>query len=220
MLLTGTHGDVIWPDAKGAKKIGIDSVIRRGDPGGHGMGELRLNFGFVQLPLPFMGARRKAEIIAITESEEMHPWRINTAYDRPIPRRIAEEASIPRHAFGQSKFASVVIFPQPSIPYGTKLRNEFFAYLATEGLLSRSRARLWPAVRWFNSILKVRNERRSHPLYSIEKLIATLSGRPTFRFYRLWSHLSGALLCFCVNRQATQYAQALRQRQPTLATKD
>ena len=97
------------------------------------MGELRLNLGFIQLPLPFMGARRKAEVIAITESEEMRPWRINTAYDRPIPRRIAEEAGIPRHAFGQSKYASVVIFPQPSVPYGKALRNEFFSYLELKG---------------------------------------------------------------------------------------
>ena len=220
LLLTGTHGDVIWPDSQGAKKLGIDSLIRRGDPGGHGMSELRLNLGFIQLPLPFMGARRKADVIAITESAEMQPWRINTAYDRPIPRRIAEEAGIPRHAFGQAKHASVVIFPQPSIPYGKALRSEFFAYLAAQGLLSPSRAWLWPAVRWFNSILKVRNERRSHPLYYIEGMIATLSGRPTFRFPRLWSHLSGTLLCFCVNRQARQYAQVLEQRHLTMSTKD
>lgn len=220
LLLTGTHGDVVWPDAQGAKKLGIDSVIRRGDPGGHGMGELRLNLGFIQLPLPFMGTRRKAEIIAITESEEMRPWRINTAYDRPIPRRIAEEAGIPRHAFGQSKYASVVIFPQPSIPYGKTLRSEFFAYLATQGLLSPSGAWLWPAVRWFNSILKVRNERRFHVIYSIEGVIAKLSRHPTFRFPRLWSHLSGTLLCFCVNRQARQYAQALEQRHLAMSTKD
>lgn len=216
LFLTGTHGDVIWPDAQGAKKIGIDSVIRRGDPGGHGMGELRLNLGFIQLPLPFMGARRKAEIIAITESEEMRPWRLNTMYDRPIPRRIAEEAGIPRHAFGQSKYASVVIFPQPSIPYGNPLRNEFFAYLATQGLLAPSHAWLWPVVRWFNSILKVRKERSFHIVYVIERLIGKLRGlirgRPTFQFARLWSHLNGTLLCFCVNRQARQYSHTLEKR--------
>ena len=170
-----------------------------------------------------MGARRKAEIIAITESDEMQPWRIHTAYDRPIPRRIAEEAGIPRQAFGQAKYASVVIFPQPSIPYGKTLRSEFFAYLDTQGLLSRSRTWLWPAVRWFNSILKVRNERRFHLVYVIEDLIAKLRGllrgRPNFQFARVWSHLSGTLLCFCVNRQATQYAQALGQRRLTSPTK-
>jgi hypothetical protein len=224
LLLTGTHGDIVWPDAAGAKKIGIDSVIRRGDPGGHGMGELRLNRGFIQLPFPFMGARRKAEIIAITESEEMRPWRINTGYDRPIPRRIAEEAGIPRHIFGQSKQASVVIFPQPSIPYGKALREEFFTYLAAQGLLSPSRTWLWPVVRWFNSILKLRKERSFHVVYVIEDLLAKLRGqlrgRPTFEFARLWSHLNGSLLCFCVNRQARQYAQIMEKRHLTMLTKD
>ena len=81
----------------------LDSAIRRGDLGGHGMGELRLALGFVQLPLPFMGARQKADIVRITESSEMDPWRLGNAYDRPIPRRIAEEAGVPRHLFGQSK---------------------------------------------------------------------------------------------------------------------
>ena len=68
------------------------------------MAELRLVVGFVHLPLPFMGARRKADIVKITESSEMDPWRLETDYDRPIARRIAEEAGVPRHLFGRSRW--------------------------------------------------------------------------------------------------------------------
>ena len=36
----------------------------------------------------------------------MRPWSIGGAYDRPIPRRIAEEAGVPRDLFGQNKMAT------------------------------------------------------------------------------------------------------------------
>ena len=33
----------------------------------------------------------------------MKPWSVAKSYDRPIARRIAEEAGVPRHLFGQVK---------------------------------------------------------------------------------------------------------------------
>jgi len=36
-------------------------------------------------------------------------WRYRGTYDRPIPRRIAEEAGIPRNAFGQKKLAAATL---------------------------------------------------------------------------------------------------------------
>ena len=33
----------------------------------------------------------------------MRPWSVGGGYDRPIPRRIAEEAGVPRQHFGQRK---------------------------------------------------------------------------------------------------------------------
>lgn len=40
----------------------------------------------------------------------MAPWKVgNIGYDRPIPRRIAEEKGVDRHLFGQSKKASTVL---------------------------------------------------------------------------------------------------------------
>jgi hypothetical protein len=168
------------------------------------MSELRLVAGFIQLPLPFIGARNKPDIVRITESSEMDPWRLGNAYDRPIPRRIAEEAGVPRHLFGQSKLASVVIFPRPSIPYGTALRREFYDYLAQEKLMARSTVLLWPVVRWVNSILMLKLVRRVPIVYYTERAISKLTRRP-FRFRFMWSKLDGSLFCFCVNRTAERY---------------
>jgi len=208
LLLTGINGDVVWSRENVAMRTFLDSAIRRGDLGGHGMSELRLVVGFVQLPLTFMGARQKPDIVRITESSDMDPWRLGNAYDRPIPRRIAEEAGVPRHLFGQSKMASVVLFSRPSIPYGKALRLEFFDYLADEKIMARSKAVLWPVVRWVNSILNLRTQKRFAAVYYAERVISKLIGR-YFRFKPLWSKLDGALFCFCVNRTAETYFEHL-----------
>jgi hypothetical protein len=33
----------------------------------------------------------------------MNPWSLGAGYDKPIARRLAEEAGVPRHLFGQAK---------------------------------------------------------------------------------------------------------------------
>jgi hypothetical protein len=98
MLVTGFHGDSVWGLDKQA-----GTTIERGDLSGGSLGELRLRLPFVHLPLPFVGAREWPEIRRIGRSEEMQSYRIGGKYDRPIPRRILEEAGVPRGLFGQEK---------------------------------------------------------------------------------------------------------------------
>jgi hypothetical protein len=172
------------------------------------MAELRLVIGFIHLPLPYIGARRKEDIVKITESPDMDPWRLGNTYDRPIPRRIAEEAGISRHAFGHFKMGSVVIFSMPAVPYGKALRKEFFDYLADEKIMTGSKAFLWPLVRWVNTMLMLKSERRFPVVHYSERAISKLTKRD-FHFKRVWSVLDGMLFCFCVNRTAAAYAQHL-----------
>jgi hypothetical protein len=208
LLLTGVLGEIWYTTKSLGERQFVDSCMRKYDLGGHGMGEFRLVVGFIHVPLPYIGARRKKDILNITESIEMAPWRLGNAYDRPIARRIAEEAGIPRHAFGQSKMGSVVIFSRPSIPYGKALRLEFFDYLANEKIMARPTALLWAVVRWVNSILMLKSERRFAVVYYVERVISKLIRRP-FKFSLLWSHLDGALFCFCVNKTAATYSKHL-----------
>jgi len=56
---------------------------------------------------------------------EMAPWRLGSDYDRPIPRRILEEAGIPRQLFGTRKKAVVETY---NFPKNRALRPQFFAY--------------------------------------------------------------------------------------------
>jgi len=104
ILTTGFHGDKIWDPRN--RKVG-DQVVR-GDNSGSSLGEYRLRVGFVHMPIPFIGCRRHADIQAISQSPEMDPWRIGGSYDRPIARRIVEEAGVPRSGFARHKLATAV----------------------------------------------------------------------------------------------------------------
>jgi hypothetical protein len=216
ILLTGTLGEIWYTKACLGKRAFLDSEMRRWDLGGHGMAELRLVVGFIHLPLPYIGARHKADIVKITESSDMAPWRLGNGYDRPIPRRIAEEAGISRLAFGQSKMGSVVLFSRPSIPYGRALRAEFFDYLVNEKIMARYETLLWPIVRWVNTMLMLKSERRFAVVHYIERVISRLT-RKEFHFKLMWSKLDGALFSYCVNRTASEYSRILlREKQPVM----
>lgn len=102
MLLTGFLGDTVW---------GMPSDRRRLDeyamtyPAGASLAEFRLRVDFLHLPLPQLQHALLGRVQAISRRPEMLPWTLGTAYDRPIPRRIAEEAGVPRESFGQEKKA-------------------------------------------------------------------------------------------------------------------
>ena len=76
-----------------------DPFVRR-DPSSLGFCEFRLLKGVFQCPMPFWGVRHSQEIRAVTATEAMKPWYTNRDHDKPIARRIVEEAGVPRRAFG------------------------------------------------------------------------------------------------------------------------
>ena len=104
-LLTGFHGDDIW-----APSMSAFPDLVRDSADGSSLGEFRLRVGYLHVPVPMLGFRRAVWLRGLSLSEEMRPWRLNRGYyDRPIPRRIAEEAGVPRELFGQVKHAAAMI---------------------------------------------------------------------------------------------------------------
>ncbi len=89
-----------FPDERGLPLLQMP--IRR-ILGGSALGEFRLKTGFIHFPLSYSGRIHAPVLQALSVSESMRPWSIGGAYDRPIARRIAEEAGVPRHLFGQIK---------------------------------------------------------------------------------------------------------------------
>jgi hypothetical protein len=124
VLLSGYHGGKVWalnPDTEYRT-----DELKRGDTSGLALTEVRLAAGWINVPVPFIGARAIDSLVRISQSPEMAPWRVGGDYDRPIPRRIVEEAGVPRGAFGERKRAVVqtVIAPR-----GTDMREDFDAWL-------------------------------------------------------------------------------------------
>jgi hypothetical protein len=108
LLLTGRFGDDAWtndpatilPDLRQHTVAGL---------AGSSMTEFRLRVGFLNFPPLFTGAQHIAEIQRIANSEAMRPWSVGGDYDRPIARRVLEEAGVPRELFGCKKMAGGVL---------------------------------------------------------------------------------------------------------------
>jgi hypothetical protein len=100
LLLTGYYGDVAWDRLMNTG--GPD--MARYDLSGTDLIYFRTRVGFLHLPVPSIGYIQHQAIYSISNSEEMRPWSVESeSYDRPIPRRIVEEAGIPRGVFGLQK---------------------------------------------------------------------------------------------------------------------
>lgn len=109
VLFTGFHGDKVW--AMGCPS-GPDVI--RGDASGFGMDEFRKRLSFVNVVVPFIGAKHYSLIAEISGNEEMKPYCLDyTIYSRPIPRRIVEEAGVSRKLFGQDKMAGAAHIRRP-----------------------------------------------------------------------------------------------------------
>jgi hypothetical protein len=101
VLLTGFHGDKIWGLYEKP-----NTVLARGDVSGSCLQEFRLWRDFMHIPVPMIGARRHPEIAALSHAPGMRPYLLHNDYDRPIPRRVLEQAGVPRSLFGQHKKAA------------------------------------------------------------------------------------------------------------------
>jgi hypothetical protein len=104
ILFTGFNGGAIWD--RNNKSVG-PSIIRK-DTSGAGLTEFRLRVGFIHLPIPFLGCTSHASIHRISTSDEMRPWVLGNKYDRPIARRLVEEAGVDRTMFGMEKRAACI----------------------------------------------------------------------------------------------------------------
>ena len=128
VLLTGNHGDDIW--SKAPKNLG-DRLQRGPGLSGLSLTEYRLWAGFIHCPVPYFGARQAPDINAITLSDEMAPWDIGGSYNRPIPRRITEEAGISRAAFGIRKRGTSVWLAEQETFRSSPSASDYLAWLSS-----------------------------------------------------------------------------------------
>ena len=210
LLLTGILGELWYTFTAWYSEHQdlISPELEKVDLGGHGLTEVRLRAGYIQAALPFIGARRRADICAITESHELDPWRLGTSYDRPIPRRLGEEAGVERASFGQVKVGTVVEFAVPQFPQGRELRAGYFAFLTKEGLLAPWQVRFFPVVQAINEAVWFASPTNYRPVYYAMRLARKLARREVSGPV-IWNRLRGSLFCFAVNECVGEYRQAL-----------
>ena len=101
LLVTGRFGGRIFepPDVGPGpeRAVGLPTLTAASQV------ELRLRVGFLNLAPYFVSWQHLDAIQRLSGLPEMTPYRVGGAYDRPLPRRIVEEAGVPREAFGQVK---------------------------------------------------------------------------------------------------------------------
>ena len=100
IVFSGLYGDGCW------SKKGNGGGLQHHLPYMKSRNEFRLRVGYYLVPVPAFGAYFPYMLKKINKLKSMDPYRLHTKYDRPIPRRICEEAGIPRELFGQKKAAN------------------------------------------------------------------------------------------------------------------
>jgi hypothetical protein len=220
LLLMGTLGEMLAPWDYHIRYFGSDTDriadLQRADHGGHGLGEVRLAAGYIELPFFYIGARGRTDILDIASSEEMKPWRMSNGYDRPISRRIAEESGVPRGAFGQAKNATATVFTPPQLPLSPELRSGYIRELNAEGVKSRFSWLLLGLVHFYNRTVWFVSPRKYRWLYYFQRALSKLLRR-NFEFPVIWQELDNSLFAFCVNRRTREYADWLQDPSSGLA---
>jgi hypothetical protein len=170
----------------------------RPDVGSLGFCELRLARGVWQCTVPFWGVRHLHQLKQISMSDEMEPWRLGNSYDKPIARRLIEDAGAPRKSFGQIK--KNVSLPDPFLwPRSSEAEASFRRYvLERRGSAPR---------RWQTKLIR-KCATVENLLYS--NLLYPLGLR---KRYRPWKTLesTAAIYCWANEELRSRYADGLRE---------
>ena len=102
---------------------------------GTSLTEFRLRADFYDVPLPVFGAAQARGDPSLLDLDEMDPYRIKSLghYDRPIPRRLIEEAGIPRGTFASKKRAVNVLLQHDALAnFSAGTQHAVAAFAAAE----------------------------------------------------------------------------------------
>lgn len=131
VLFTGFMGDRIWD----RRPHDLTDPFVRADLAGLGFTEYRLLAGVAHAPVPTWGldCAHAGEVQHISASTEMRQWTMGGDYDRPICRRILEEAGVPRGFFATRKKATTFSAERYHRPVDPQTRARFESYARQRG---------------------------------------------------------------------------------------
>jgi hypothetical protein len=140
----GHWGDAIW----GFEEMVVDHNIVRFGVSGTSFVEYRLVAGFLQCAVPMMGGRQIRDLRRLGRTPELGPWSVGGDYDRPIARRILEEAGVPRDAFGSRKRGVFLRPPRPTNFLTPELRRDYYRWLRSRRLQFVRHRTIPPSPAW------------------------------------------------------------------------
>ena len=129
VLISGYSGSRVWDTTEQPY-----TQLRRGDQSGLSHTEPRLHVGYLHIPIPFLAGTQESEIRRLGRLPEMSPWSVDSDYDRPVCRRIVEEAGVPREWFGQGKKAASVLLFDRRTPLPPSLQADYQDWLVRHGI--------------------------------------------------------------------------------------
>jgi len=133
VVFMGYSGENMW-DINMEEKYQTNE-LKTGSPiSGLNLTEIRLVTGFFNAAIPYIYARGRIDVLKISRSKEMHKWKLNNVYDRPIPRRIVESAGISRSMCGMQKRHITTTYMWP---FNMDNRSKFLSYLKNKKQISR-----------------------------------------------------------------------------------
>ena len=103
IVVTGIGGDFFWDinEISNNQFVFFDENYPQ-----FSMMEYRLRVGFIMLPIPYYGAAQWESIHQINFADNMKHYRLGGNYDRPIPRRLLEEAGVDRALFANKNIGA------------------------------------------------------------------------------------------------------------------
>ncbi len=144
MFFSGGFGDSLWERQLRGSFLPVGDYDEM-------MCEFRLLTGLFMTQVPWWGIRKASDIRKISQLDEMKPWTLGTNYDRPIARRMAEEAGVPRELFGIRKknTASNTPFWWPSTKEG---HDSFNLFLQNIGMRPYSKWKVWILKKFYKAL--------------------------------------------------------------------
>jgi len=197
MLVTGFFGDGMWWSHRPHRPL-----FWRLEQAGLSFTEFRLRTGFIHVPLPWFAASQMYSVEDITHSDEMRPWVLGIDNDRPIPRRILEDAGVPRGTFADAKRAtSAPLQTQGPAGLSPESRASLEAFAAAHGERLMFVPQAFP--RWRRFLYTRSRRLKLTP-------IAELLERPRRRVVRHQPEYGNLVLRWAVSVVKARYADAGR----------
>ena len=187
--------------------------LHRGDLSTTNLTEFRLRVDFVHAPILFFGASEQPSLTRIIESEEMEPFVVPGRYDKPIQRRLAEDAGIARGSFATFKRrASGAIHSQGLTAMSADSVGSLRQFASLEGRTVET-PRRFKIRSWHRFVL--RNARKVR----LDRLVVPLRARQ-----RALTHLEpefgSILLRWAISVVSERYAAADPSPVPVLSVED